>query len=365
MAVRMRSVLAARVTPPVIRSNGGAFFSSSPIHDAKVIQNRKSHEYNHERARWRSQVSEIRKQSVLEEEQRATDSKKRDDEEIAEAKQKKAKRMRELLARNAETAKRVALERQEGAESFERHLAFTDTVRAGRLSDANKRRQAMIAFLEDQAKKWLSPERVDKEITAELFETPGNIAGHSAERSPYWGYVADVEQLPYKQEPRPGTARAASPRSGTSRNPQEAMALANFIMKDYSSTYREFKLMREDPEGTEGLIHMMQSFEFEDESDEREPMTMAGLKSQAQGGFGSNNDNSSRSGGGSGSVNPYTFRGGAGGWYGSGASQRPTMPRPVQPDEQDKQKIEEQLARLRARRVRPAPDAPVTPPPEA
>ena len=277
--------------------------------------------------------------------------------------------MRDKLAQSVITAKRVAEERQITADKFQQHLAFTDTVRAARKGDADKRRQAMIAFLEDQAKKWLTPERVDEEITADFLSTPGSLAGFSAERSPYWGFIADVEPLPYKQPPRLGTARAATPRSGNSRNPQEAMALAHHIMKDYSSSYLEYKLMREDPEGVDGLIEMMQELEVFDEATDGQqgPVSMSGLGLPAANG-GARGGGGFMGGGPGGGANPYSFQrgaggggvgGGGGGWYGGG--QRPSMPR-VQPDEQDKQKIEEQLARLRARRSRPTPAAPTEPP---
>lgn len=305
--------------------------------------------FNTDRAKWRVRVTEARKEYAKEVAQRVSDETQRKAEELAELKLKKAARMRDRLARSAETAKRIAAERAATKEAFESRLAFTDSVREGRQRDEAARQAAMVAFLEEQAGKWLTPARVDKEIDEAFLADDGAVAGFSAERSPYWGYVADVEPLPYKKPQPAGVARAERVEGGSARSKKASMALAAGLMYSYAANYREYKQMREDPAGNnDDFFGVLQGLEVTDESnsERKEPLTMAGLRGGSggvAGGF------LSRAG--PGGQGPMGYLGG--GVYGSS---RPPMPR-IQPEEHDKQVVAEQLARLRARRNRPTPEA--------
>jgi len=71
---------------------------------------------------------------------------------------------------------------------------LTDAKREAKEAEADKRRVALVAYLEGQARGWLTPERAEAELTADFFAAPWGLAGQCQERSPYWGYVAETEE---------------------------------------------------------------------------------------------------------------------------------------------------------------------------
>jgi hypothetical protein len=79
--------------------------------------------------------------------------------------------------------------------AFEKRRVITDAKREAKEAEADLRRMALVAYLEEQSRGWLSPERAEVELTAEFFEAPFGLAGACKERSPYWGYVAETEIL--------------------------------------------------------------------------------------------------------------------------------------------------------------------------
>jgi len=77
---------------------------------------------------------------------------------------------------------------------FEARRVLTDAKREAKEAEADKRRVALVAYLEEQARGWLTPERAEAELTADFFAAPWGLAGQCKERSPYWGYVAETEE---------------------------------------------------------------------------------------------------------------------------------------------------------------------------
>merc|ERR1712196_556204 len=134
----------------------------------------------------------------------------------------------------------------------------------------------------------------------------------------YWGYVAKVESYDGSDD----SAAEASIRS-VPRSREEAMSLATNLMLSQATNYAEYKQMRENLDGFDDFIDMLRTIEVETPGDRR---PMAPLQQS---------------------------RRETGMLYDQ--AQRPEMPS-LQPEEQEKLKLEEQLARLRARRQRPTPE---------
>ena len=107
------------------------------------------------------------------------------------------------------------------------------------------------------------------------------------------------------------------------RSKEEAMVLATNLMLSHTKNYSEFKQMRENMDGMEEFIDVLRTIEVEDGSKNQRPAQQARREQNVL--------------------------------YDT-ASAKPEMPA-MQPEDQEKQKLEEQLARLRARRQRPAPGA--------
>lgn len=269
-----------------------------------------ANEFAKDRKRWRKSVSSLRKQYAEEFKARAEEEMQRKAAVVAKIKEQKAERLAMKLQRSAETRQRLAHERERAAEELEARRAVSDTNRSERESQMRKRLIAMVEYLEEESKLWLTPEGVDTAIDENFLDKPG-IVGHFAERSPYWGYVAQVETF---------DGSRFDTRTGTSipRTPEEAMAIATHLMQSSSNTYAEFKDMREDPEGLQEFIEMLRTIEIDDPDGRPSMMTRREPLVQYD------------------------------------SAQRPEMPS-LQPQEHEKRKLEEQLARLRARRQRPPP----------
>jgi len=270
--------------------------------------------FTDERRQWRQGVSELRKKYAAEQQQRREEQEALKAATLEKVRQAKRERLAMKLARSQETKKRMEAERKLQNERFETNRAFTDQVREERETAMQQRLGAMVAALEEESKLWLTPERVDAEINEAFFEAPG-IAGHFPERSPYWGYVAEVESWDGEDEVR---SAEQIPRSK-----EEAMAMATNLMLSHTKNYSEYKQMRENMDGMEEFIDMLRTIEVEDGNKNQRPAQQARREQNVL--------------------------------YDT-ASAKPEMPA-MQPEDQEKQKLEEQLARLRARRQRPAPDA--------
>ena len=106
------------------------------------------------------------------------------------------------------------------------------------------------------------------------------------------------------------------------RSKEEATALATNLMLSHTKNYTEYKQMRENMNGMDEFLEALRTIEVEDGNKNQRP-AQQGRREQ--------------------NVLYDT------------ASAKPEMPAMV-PEDQEKQKLEEQLARLRARRQRPAPD---------
>ena len=267
--------------------------SSAPAPEATAAAKaRAAQVYQNERVIWTKRVSEARKEYAAQEQARKDAAAALKTTQEAEIARKKEERMASRLARSVETAKRTAAERAANEAAFEERRAFTDSVRDSREALALRRRLAMVAFLEEEAKGWLTPARVDAEITEAFLATPGAVVGKSLERSPYWGYVAHVEDPAYlpgtgvdpippalralladakptAEEAREG-AEAAAAADGDGRRKKgaprplrtrgEAVNLAHEVISGYASTYVEYKKLRESDEGgaIEEFIDVMQ-----------------------------------------------------------------------------------------------------------
>mmetsp|Transcript_57540 Transcript_57540/g.130382 ORF Transcript_57540/g.130382 Transcript_57540/m.130382 type:complete len:375 (-) Transcript_57540:296-1420(-) len=284
--------------------------------------------FNNDRAKWRGGLSVLRKGYAEEVALRKAYEAAKKLDEAAEIKRRKEVRMQEKLARSAQNAVRVEAERAVQRSKRDAYRAMTAEVRAKRDSEATARRQAAVGYLEAQAARWLTPERVDAELTADFVLEPASLLGWCEERSPYWGYQAQVERLdfPFNFEELPSPY---GPASG-GRDAGEAMALGSDLIFEHSTSYKEYKFVRESPQDTEDFIEIMKNLEVEQE-DAMGNNSMRGL------------------GGGFGGLGGGERRG-----FGFGSG-RASIPQTKAPDES---KLQEQIQRLRARRLRPlAPEA--------
>jgi hypothetical protein len=227
-----------------------------------------------------------------------------------------------------------------------------DAVFKDRVEILNKRRASMISYLEEQSQHWLSPERVDLELVEAFLEKPG-LLGQCKERSPYWGYVAQVEDYMAFEDDLP---EADPSESELPRSTEKAMELASGIMASYTENYREYKKMREGVDDVGELVEVFRNLEATDDETEAEYEDEEFQFAKE----GSHYDDEAGTGyGGSGSGGGGLFGsrlGGGGGGGGFGYRSNPVLANrspmpPINDEDQDKQKVMEQLARLRARRL--------------
>jgi hypothetical protein len=296
--------------------------------NATQVASNRFNQYNIDRAKWRDEVSVFRKQYASEEAARREEAAKRKQALATDIARRKAENMRKKLARTAETAKRVAIERAATTAAFEAHVMNMNKVRAVREAEQDSRTAAMIAYLEEQSKLWLTPERVDKEITEEFVSGGPALAGMCQERSPYWGFVAEVQDV---KEMIAQVQQGLIPVLDNSR--MEPMDMAHTFMLTASRNYLEYKRIRESDEGDiEGVLQVFRDREVKLE------------ESWVDGNLAGDDEEDDES------ASTYPNRNLGGGMIG-----RFAKPNANQLDDQDEQKIAEQLARLRARRLRPVP----------
>jgi hypothetical protein len=270
---------------------------------------------------WETNMSVVRKKYAAEEARRKSDDSKRRSEEAAKIKSQKAALLGEKLARSVLKAKKIQLARSVAEVALVTKRNFNDNVRKSREGDADKRRASMIFYLEKQSKSWLSPSRVDIEINSDFLTIPG-LAGSCEERSPYWGYVADVDDLDSEDD--------VLLVKESDRSHSEAISVATDLYSEYTDCYREYKALREEAHELEEFLSLVQETPMTTEEEyEKE------LEQEEQG-----------------NRAPFS-------WTSSsiGTENVPSSRSNLRPEDQDKQKVEEQLARLRTRWTRPSVDS--------
>jgi hypothetical protein len=313
---------------PLRQSTPLSVLASSFSDVASQKQGEKAVQYNRDRAKWREQVSVLRKQYAEEESIRKEEERKRREALATDIAIRKAENMRKKLARSEVTAKRVAIERAAATAKFEAHVAEMDKVRASRKHDQDARLRAMVAYLEEQSQLWLTPERIDLEIN-ENFVNEQGIIGHCAERSPYWGFVPEVEDI---KELIARIHDGEVPDLFEEEKP-EPMELFHDYMLSASQTYREYKHIRESEGDIQGVLDFFKETDFVPAEDDYRGNGKGELDDEFNEEFDDEDD-----------VFPSRNLGG-------GVIGRFAKPRSM--FDQDEQNIAEQLARLRARRLRP------------
>lgn len=214
-----------------------------------------AHEFNQDRASWRREVSKLRKQYAEEQRARVEEQAARKKEQQQELKRRKAERLQQRLKRSAENRRLAEARRLDAIERYEANRLETDAHRKEKEALSQRRHLTLLEHLELESKEWLTPERVDEEVVDSFFENPG-ICGSFRGRSPYWGFVAEVED--------PLEVEASMPFSPAPRSREEATALATHLMRSYSENYRAFKNMRENTEEIEEFISFLQEVQLED-----------------------------------------------------------------------------------------------------
>lgn len=299
-------------------------------------------DYNSTRALWRKGLSALRRRYADEATAVADEAARVRAAEVARVQEEKQVRLKAKLARSAKTRECVDADRAAMAVAYEKQRAKNSTVRARREADAGMRLALVVDYLEAQSSNWLTPHHVDVELTAAFLEGPGNTAiGHSAERSPYWGYLAEVEPVMPREVPRVSSVfppLAYSTDGQLRRSAEEAMSLATSLLSTHAANYKEYKTMRENVDDLEKLIELLREADIVD--------TDAPVNVKAKFGY-------SGSGGSKGIA---SFRSSA------ADNARPPMPR-MPLVEQEKLAAKDQLERLRARRqLRPSPNEPAPTP---
>lgn len=197
-----------------------------------------------ERKEWRAKVGIARKQYFKEQEEKRAAEEARRKAEREQVQREKAERMRLKLERSAEKRKLLDIEREADRARLEEYRAFTAALRAKRDANLEARYKVYVDTLKKESELWLTPDTYEAEIDEAFMRTPG-MAGHFPEYSPYWGYVADVPQL-YDTD---GEFNVALDPTSL----QSQVRVATKRLRQVASTYTEYKAMREHPGYTESM----------------------------------------------------------------------------------------------------------------
>merc|ERR1711879_196378 len=187
-------------------------------------------EYNKVRAKWREEVSTLRRKYADEyASQQRVEAEKRA-EKARQERLAKMERMREKLKRSARNRELIQIREQEIAKAQETNKKVGAKLRAEREEQRKARAHKLVEHLCFESQHWLQPEKLDEQITESMFDQPC-LVGHFDERSPYWGYFADVED-PFSMEPKEPSIPPPDQRTD-----EDALKVVTNVMLSYAKNY--------------------------------------------------------------------------------------------------------------------------------